>query len=85
MFSLVWKELQEGCNTKTTVNQKLALMQFPVPALRNTVNDHQGNYAHFFKTLQNRILEEKKDFHRINQFPSAWSERRRISVPWCFP
>lgn len=45
----------------------------------------RATYAHFFKTLQNRVLAEKKDFHWINQFPSAWSESRRISLPCCFP
>lgn len=48
MFSLVWKELQERCHTKTTVNQKLALMQFPLPALRNTVNWSSGQLMHIF-------------------------------------
>lgn len=30
-----------------------------------------ATYAHFFKTPQNRVLAEKKDFHGINWFPSA--------------
>lgn len=81
-FSLVWKELQEGCYTKMSVNQKLALTQFLLPALRNRLYNHQGNLSNFFfKTPQNRILAE--DCHGINQFPSTWNKSRRTSLP-CF-
>lgn len=63
-FSLVWKESQEGCYTKKTANQKLALMQFPLPASRSTANDHRSNLCPFFS----------KD-HR-----TGYWQRRRISM-----
>lgn len=83
-LSLIWRELQEWYYTKMTVNQKLALMQFPLPALTNTVNNQQHLMHIFFKTLQSRVLAEK-DFHWINYFSNDWSESRRIYLPCCFP